>query len=116
MAERLDSIAAERDYVTLVAERSGFVVGVAGVRVGPLYEKTGRYGQLMLLAVTESAQGTGVGRALMAAVEELVRERGGIEMVVHSGDQRPAAHTFYRRAGYRDTGRRFIKPLVPARA
>ncbi|CAA9336555.1 MAG: hypothetical protein AVDCRST_MAG40-2194, partial [uncultured Gemmatimonadaceae bacterium] len=65
-------------------------------------------------AVRAEAQGAGVGRALVGAVEAFAWAAGCRRVEVTSGDHRPAAHAFYRAAGYREDERRFVKP-APAR-
>jgi GNAT superfamily N-acetyltransferase len=114
MSERLAVITRDADYATFVAESVGRVIGVAGVRLGPLYERSGLCGQVMVIAVRVEVQGKGVGRALLTAVEGWARQAGAVEMVVRSGDHREDAHRFYERQGYRNTGRRFIKFVAPA--
>ena len=114
MSERLAAIEKDAHYATFVADSAGRAVGVAGVRLGPLYERNGLSGQVMVIAVRTEAQGVGVGRALMAAAEGWARQAGAVEMVVHSGEHREDAHRFYERQGYRNTGRRFIKFFTPA--
>jgi len=113
MTERLAMIARDARYATFVADRAGTVVGVAGVRLGPLYERNGLYGQLMVIGVRSEVQGQGIGHALIAEAERWAREGGAVEMVVHSGEHRGDAHAFYERHGYRNTGRRFIKFFSP---
>jgi len=47
MRKRLEAILRDEHYVTLVACDDGRVVGFIGIRVGPLYESDGLYGQIM---------------------------------------------------------------------
>jgi GNAT superfamily N-acetyltransferase len=114
MSERLAVIARDPRYATFVADSAGRVAGVAGVRLGPLYERNGLSGQVMLIAVGMEFRGNGVGRALLAAAEGWARQAEVAEMVVHSGEHRDDAHRFYERQGYRNTGRRFIKLFTAA--
>ena len=111
-AARLERIIGDRSYRTIVAERDGRVVGFAGARTGPAYELDASAVQLAALAVDPAERRSGVGRLLVAAVEDWAREQGAQVVVLHSGFQRVGAHAFYRRLGYRDTGLRFRKELT----
>ena len=58
---------------------------------------------LYWIATRPSGQRRGIGRALMAAVEGLVRARGGYWLVIETSDTPlyAAARGFYERCGYR---------------
>jgi GNAT superfamily N-acetyltransferase len=72
------------------------------------------HGHLGILVVAESAEGHGVGRALLAKVEEWARERAYrfLTLNVFSGNER--ARAVYERAGYRPDTVRYSKVLPPA--
>ena len=95
--ELLDALGDERSLV-LIAEHEGRAVGslVAGVLPMPTY--AGRLAFLQELYVDESARGTGVGRALMAAFDAWARERGAA--VEALGTSRAGAMAFYERLGF----------------
>jgi GNAT superfamily N-acetyltransferase len=111
MTSRLTAILADPDYATFVAERSGSVVGVAGVAVDWFYERDGRYGRLLVLVVSATARGTGIGTRLVEVVERWATDRGARGIVVNSALHRHDTHGFYERRGYARTGFRFVKPL-----
>jgi GNAT superfamily N-acetyltransferase len=115
MATRLATIVARPDYATFVAERAGAVVGMAGAMVGYFYEKNGRYARLVVLVVDEAQRGTGIGEALVRAVERWADAQGAGEIVVNSRTDRAAAHRFYERLGYETTGVRYVKTLAAGR-
>ncbi len=79
----------------LVAERSGQLLGT--VMAG--YD--GHRGWVNYLAVTQAAQGGGLGRRLMEAVEEALAGRGcaKVNLQVRAGNA--AAMAFYEALGYR---------------
>lgn len=90
----------------LVAESQGSVVGlVAGRVVEPPTEGMARYAGRVLqvhdIVVYEASRRQGVGRALLAAIEEWARERGAVTctLSVHSGNT--SAEALYQEAGYR---------------
>jgi len=58
------------------------------------------YAELAGLVVDETARGTGVGAALLAATEDWARAQGFATMRVRSNVIRERAHRFYEREGY----------------
>jgi ribosomal protein S18 acetylase RimI-like enzyme len=109
----LRALAAAGDLA--VARRSGEIVGC--VRVGA--------GELGLLAVASGAAGTGVGRALVAFAEDLVRARAQrtmrlVLLVPQTGTHpfKQRLHEWYTRLGYVVVGSRpaeFEGLAVPCR-
>lgn len=111
MTDRLAAILNDPSYVTLVAVQDANVLGVAGARLGRYYEKDGIYSQLVVLAVSSTARGLGIGRQLVEAIERWSAGKGTREVFVNSGFHRGDAHRFYERCGYSRTGFRFVKRL-----
>ena len=109
MRQRLEAIAGDADYRTLVACDDGHVVGFIGTRIGRPYEGDGLYGQIMALAVAADHRRRGVGRMLIRAAESDLVERGARVLVLTSGNHRADAHAFYESCGYMFTGRRYRK-------
>lgn len=86
--------------VLLVAEDDDHAVnGYALTTISPLLHTNGRSAQLQELAVDGAHRGTGIGTALIEAVEAVCRERDVRELTVPS--RRSA--DFYERLGYRST-------------
>jgi GNAT superfamily N-acetyltransferase len=54
----------------------------------------------------------GYGEQLMAAAECLAQEAGAYRLSLMSNAQRPAAHRFYERLGYRPSHQGFIKYFI----
>lgn len=107
---RLIDFAADADDRAFVAEDpSGSVLGVASAHRLPLFHISGYLVRLTALAVSSAAQGAGVGRMLVAAVEAWAWSAGARRIEVTSGDHRPEAHAFYQTVGYAIDERRFVK-------
>jgi GNAT superfamily N-acetyltransferase len=83
------------------------------VRVLALVERDEPVGRLIALVVSESHRGQGVGRALVDHVEMRARREGCVQIDLSSSDRRDGAHAFYRRLGFADVSRRFVKDLAP---
>lgn len=104
----------EREPTTwlFVAQVDREVAGLAGLRVLTLIERDEPVGRLIALVVGEPFRGAGVGRALVAEVEARAREAGCVQLDLSSSDRRDGAHAFYRRLGFADVSRRFVKDLA----
>ena len=97
----------------LLAESDGLVVGLASLTNGPMLEHARPVARVTALVVHAPARGLGVGRRLMARVEELARDAGcaGIELTSAIRPERDAAHRFYEMLGYERTSYRFWRTL-----
>ncbi len=91
-----------------VAVRNKKVVGVAVYRE---FENThaGRRFYVDDLVTDESGRSSGVGRALMAYLQQAARERGCKGLDLESGTHRTRAHRFYFREGFFITSFSFRK-------
>ena len=116
MERRLASILADASYRTFIACDGGAIVGVAGTRIGPMYEIDDPYGQIMALVVASTHRRQGVGVRLVQAAESHFVERGAAVAIVTSANWRDDAHAFYERRGYTFDGRRYKKALPSHRS
>jgi GNAT superfamily N-acetyltransferase len=112
-AERLADLSVERraadwrEWPPLVAEVQGTVVGF--VSVGPSRDSDAS-GELFAIYVDPDHWGTGVGRELIGAGEQRLRELGYVDAILWVLDDNPRARRFYERAGwYHDGNRRPIE-------
>jgi GNAT superfamily N-acetyltransferase len=112
VGRRLDRLTASKADRLFVAERDGGVVGLAGLHISPSVEYDGDAAKVSAIVVDEAQRGTGVGRALMAAVEAEARRRRCVLLFLTTAERRREAHEFYRRLGLEETGRRFAKALI----
>lgn len=92
------------DYELVGAFDEEWLMGFACF--GPTPATEGTY-DLYWLAVAPAAQGRGVGRALVRAVEAKLRARGGRLLIVETSSRAGYAGTreFYARAGYAEAAR-----------
>ena len=100
------------DSIVLVAEVNGRVVGWAVVQTryredlnwepdgDALSFVGGENAYLENLEVAEFFRGQGIGRELLAAIEEEVRRRGRQILWLHTAEQNYRAHRFYEREGW----------------
>jgi GNAT superfamily N-acetyltransferase len=101
--ERLAGLCAQdhaqmwRRHRPLVAEVEGDIVGFASV--GPSRDSDGD-GELYAIYVDPDHWGTGVGRKLMRAAEERLRELGHRDAFLWVFEDNPRARRFYEAAGW----------------
>lgn len=96
----------------LVAEEDGEVVGVTQLIVFPHFQHTGGWcAELESVHVREDRRSRGIGAALLAAAEDLARERGCYRIQLTSRNVRVDAHRFYAALGYELTSQGFKKLL-----
>lgn len=109
--QRLANMRADGNQWTLVAETDGRVIGMATIVVRHVINRDEPFGRLASVVVADEWRSRGVGAALMARTEEICRAAGCSAIEVTSADHRPRAHDFYRRLGFVERPRRFIKQL-----
>ena len=108
---RMSRTASELGQRVLVAELDGEVVGVASLYVRHLLTLDAPLARLASMVVGEGRRSQGIGERLVLAAEAIAREAGCDRMEVTSNEKRTRAHAFYRRLGYEERPKRFIKPL-----
>lgn len=111
MAGRLKILLLLPEYGIFVAEADGEIVGLVGAYMGYSLEFSGTYGRLTSLIVDEKHRGAGIGRQLIAKIEDWIRDQGALLTVVTSSNHRADSHRFYENNGYLNTGIRFTKKL-----
>jgi GNAT superfamily N-acetyltransferase len=111
VARRLERLEQSPADGLFVAEVDGEVVGLAGIHVSPSLEYDADAAKVSALVVDERHRHGGVGRALLAAVENEARRRGCALVFLTTAERRKDAHAFYRRLGWEETGRRFARDL-----
>ena len=111
--DRLRRLTGNGRAVVLLAARGAAVVGLATAHVLSVLNRPQDVAWLTALVVDESERGTGVGRALVDAVEAFARSAGCERLSVTTHEDRTGAQAFYVRIGLEPTGRRFGKTLAP---
>lgn len=87
--------------ITLVAERSGVIVGLAALERRRRTRQAARYGELVTIEVLPELRRESIGGALYHCLEALLREWGGSSIHLHVSVENSAAFHFYQRLGFR---------------
>jgi N-acetylglutamate synthase-like GNAT family acetyltransferase len=96
-----------------VCEEDERVTAFASGTFIPLFHSNEMMFRITALCVEESKRGTGIGKALVARIEEVCKKKDCNYIEVTSGAQRKTdAHLFYESLGYQGyKGKRFTKRL-----
>ncbi len=89
-----------RDYIALVAEEEGDVVGTLYANLS-----TAHFGYVFGVYTIPGARGRGVGRALMEAIAQHLREQDREYVVLSVDTPNEGAREFYARLGFEDASR-----------
>jgi GNAT superfamily N-acetyltransferase len=95
----------------LVAVDEERIIGLCGLHLMTAIHRDAPVGRITILVVREDARGSGVGRRLVHAAEELMRARGCAILEITSNRKLEQAHQFYEAIGYDRTSFRFAKAL-----
>jgi ribosomal protein S18 acetylase RimI-like enzyme len=113
-ADARDMIAAvtagATDNQVWIAEHSGEVAGCLHVLVTTDFFGT-RHAHISVIATTVAAEGSGVGRALLAHAEVWARERGLTLLTLNVFAANARARRFYEKAGWAPEMLKYAKPL-----
>ncbi|MEX0298640.1 MAG: N-acetyltransferase family protein [Kordiimonas sp.] len=102
----------DQTHITLVAEKEGVALGFVHARERE-DELSGEHCcTIPLLAVAENAQGKGVGKKLMEAVETWSKEQGFRLLHLEVFATNNQAKGFYQELGFEEETLHMIKPLT----
>ncbi len=100
-----DELVAEKDHILIAAFDDDHMLGCCMLTT--LDNQTLKIRQM---AVQNNLQGKGIGASLMSFVENLARDKGYRNLVMHARD---TAIGFYEKFGYRVIGEQFIEVGLP---
>ena len=106
---RLARILPARDWVTLVAEEAGRILGFGGLQLSVSYEHDTPGARIVALVVDEAERRKGIGEAIVRALEQRALAMQARRIAVNSATHRADAHAFYEKLGYDRTGLRFVR-------
>ncbi len=100
---RMQSLLPDKDKTIRVAEsETGTIIGCVQVTMGTRLAE-GRYAEITALVVDERWRGQGVGKRLLEAAQEWLKEPGRPSTLrVRCNVRRTEAHRFYENCGFRE--------------
>lgn len=111
---RIQALSEDENQRLLVADVHGGLLGLVSYDLMyylPLGVRTCR---ITALAIADTAQRRGLGRALLREAEARARSAGAARIELTTASHRREAHDFYRACGYAETSLRFMKRLGDA--
>jgi len=96
----------------LVYEKNKRVVGCGVLAIQYPLHFSQRSSELVNLIVDENARGGGIGKKLLAALEQIAVSHKCVCVEADSGKQREDAHRFYNREGFVCNHYKFTKGLI----
>ena len=112
IARRLELLGSSDADRVIVAEADGPVVALASLHISVSIEFDQPGAELRTMVVDERHRRLGVGAALVSELEADARRRRCAVLFLTRAGHRADAHAFYRRIGFEETGKRFVKPLT----
>ena len=109
--DRLAAIEREGGAVFVVTNADDRILGLASASRHATLHAGAQVAYITALVTSDDVRGQGVGRAMVAAIEQWAREAGCTRLSVTSAEHRADAHKFYPRCGMPYNGRRFSKQL-----
>ena len=101
MAEQFALISKNDNYILLVAEENGKVVGtVMGIRCITMVSNFNYFMAIEALIVDNEYRGKGISKLLLLNMENSAKQVGCSYIILVSGKQREVAHKLYESLGY----------------
>jgi GNAT superfamily N-acetyltransferase len=111
VVQRVERLVSSDADCLVVGDVDGDVVGFASVHISLSIEYDEPAAKLSALVVDEQHRRGGIGAMLVAELEARARRRDCNLIFLTTAERRRDAHAFYRRVGFEETGRRFVKSL-----
>jgi N-acetylglutamate synthase-like GNAT family acetyltransferase len=109
--EKIEKLSKSKIDFIFVAEIDGEVVAFAHLHIAKMIHETGKLGRIMAIVVSKDYSRVGIGKKLMAFLEEKARGADCTKMELTSSAHRRDAHKFYKNLGYFEKPKRFLKKL-----
>lgn len=106
-----DGLLANPDFVALVAEQQGVVVGALAAYILRKFEQERSEAYIYDLAVAETARRQGIATGLIEALKPIVRQAGAYVIFVQADYTDPPAIALYSRLGTREDVLHFDIPV-----
>jgi len=96
----------------LVYEHDNDISGCGILSIHYPLDYSRRVAEVVELIVDENVRSRGIGKELMASLEQIATQHGCVCITLSSGKPRKDAHRFYEREGFANTHYKFTKGLI----
>ena len=100
------------DYISLVCEESGILLGVLNLRFEDQLHHTALITEIMELSVKAELRSKGIGKALLQWAYQIAKEKGSLRIEASCNQLRVHAHQFYLREGMKNFHFKFTHNLL----
>lgn len=100
------------DFRLLVCETAQKTLGFISLHWFDKFHSIGKTGRITALCVDERSRDMGIGGALLASAEQLLKENGCREIEVTTNMRRTRTPAFYQKYGYEQHSHHFVKSLT----
>lgn len=116
LKKRLINIHQFEHYSTLVVEQNSKVIAFTGLVEQWCWEYSDAQIRIQVFVVDETLRNTGIGHALIQAIEAFALSKNIQRIVVSSGNrpERHNAHRFYQKLGFEINNTGFVKRIINA--
>ena len=100
--QRWEYLHQDSHYQTLIIEQDLHMIGYADFIQEYTWEFDGGYLRIQAFVIDQAHRGKGIGKQLMAAIEQIAKEQGFKMIQLNSGnrEERHPAHAFYQGLGF----------------
>lgn len=109
---RLEALRGDGGIALVAVTDDGRIVGAASAAKHATLHADHPTGYITALVTDATIRRQGIGRQLVAAIEQWARDNGCHRLSVTSAERRADAHAFYPSCGFPYSGRRFTKSLI----
>lgn len=96
----------------LVCEQNKCIYGCGVLSIHYHLHFSRKTAEVVNLIVNENSRNRGIGKELLASLEQVAADNGCVCIEIASGNQREAAHRFYKREGFASTHCKLTKALT----
>jgi len=112
IGERIAELSRNQNEELIIAEEEGKILAVLSIHFIPQLAIHGSFARISYFCVDEHARSKGIGQELEKYCENVARDRGCDRIEVHCHSRRVRAHEFYKRQGYVESPKYFMKKLT----
>ena len=106
---KLQHMLRDNDESLIVCEEDDHVIAFMSIHIIPQIALAGDFARISYFSVLPAARNKGVGKQLEAYCLSIAAKRNCDRIEVHCHERRIAAHEFYRKQGYVESPRYYIK-------